>query len=75
LGKKYSNKLAASKPLTPSLSRLMDIVNNLLHTDFNGILVNEYPNGTHYIGKHSDDERALSSAGVVSVSFGASSKI
>jgi alkylated DNA repair dioxygenase AlkB len=51
-----------------------DIDNNLLHTDFNGILVNEYPDGTHYIGKHSDDERALSSAGVVSVSFGDSRK-
>ena len=74
VGYHYSNKLAASKPLTPSLSRLMDIVNDLLHTDFNGILVNEYPDGTHYIGKHSDDERALSSAGVVSVSFGASRK-
>ena len=74
IGYYYSNKLAESMPVTPHLSILISTVNTLLHADFNGILVNEYPDGNHYIGKHSDDERALSDAGVVSVSFGASRK-
>ena len=74
IGYYYYNKLAESMPVTPHLSILISTVNTLLHADFNGILVNEYPDGNHYIGKHSDDERALSDAGVVSVSFGASRK-
>jgi alkylated DNA repair dioxygenase AlkB len=73
-GYRYSRQLSASKPLTPSLSLLLELVNTEFNTDFNGILVNEYPDGTHYIGKHSDDESALSNAGVVCISYGASRK-
>jgi alkylated DNA repair dioxygenase AlkB len=74
IGYKYSGKLAASKPMTPSLKELLNIVNDMMNADFNGILINEYPDGTHYIGKHSDDESSLSTAGVVAISYGASRK-
>jgi alkylated DNA repair dioxygenase AlkB len=73
-GYRYSGQLAASKPLTPSLQELLNLINIEFNADFNGILVNEYPDGTHYIGKHSDDESALSNAGVVCISYGASRK-
>lgn len=40
-------------------------------TSFNGVLLNFYPDGEHYIGPHSDDESALSTGGkVVSLSLG-----
>ena len=74
VGYHYSGQLAASKPLTPALQELLDSVNATFESDFNGILVNEYPDGEHCIGKHSDDETALSNKGVVCVSYGASRK-
>ena len=43
----------------------------MFKTDFNGILVNKYENGLDYISEHSDDESALSSIGVLCVSYGA----
>jgi alkylated DNA repair dioxygenase AlkB len=67
----YSRQLARSVPLSSNLSNLLSFVNTKFNTDFNGILVNKYPDGTHYIGKHSDDEKSLSQIGVVSISFGA----
>jgi alkylated DNA repair dioxygenase AlkB len=74
IGYQYSGQLAKSKKLTKSLSKLLDFVNKKLKSDFNGILINEYPDGEHYIGKHSDDEKALSNVGIVSISYGASRK-
>ena len=74
IGYHYSRQLSASKPLTNALSKLMSLINIEFNSDFNGILVNEYPDGEHYIGKHSDDESALSNVGVVCVSYGASRK-
>lgn len=74
IGYHYARQLAASKPLTPSLTQLLNLINIEFETDFNGILINEYPDGEHYIGKHSDDESALSNAGVVCISYGASRK-
>jgi alkylated DNA repair dioxygenase AlkB len=73
-GYRYSGQLATSKPLTASLQILLNLINIEFGSDFNGILVNEYPDGTHYIGKHSDDESALSNAGIVCISYGASRK-
>jgi alkylated DNA repair dioxygenase AlkB len=72
IGYRYSGNISKSKPLTKSLKDLLCFVNTTLQADFNGILVNEYPDGNHYIGKHSDDEKALSKIGVVSISYGAS---
>jgi len=74
IGYHYSRQLSASKPLTGSLTELLNLINSIFESDFNGILINEYPDGEHYIGKHSDDESALSNAGVVCISYGASRK-
>ncbi len=74
IGYHYSRQLSASKPLTESLTELLNLINSIFESDFNGILINEYPDGEHYIGKHSDDESALSNAGVVCISYGASRK-
>lgn len=71
-GYKYSTYLAKSIPLTPSLEKLLALVNAYHHTEFNGILVNEYVNGSDYIGPHSDEERCLDKIGVIAVSYGAS---
>lgn len=74
IGYKYSKRLVASKNLTPLLSELLDYINNKFNSDYNGILINKYIDGNEYIGKHSDDETALSNAGVVMISYGASRK-
>lgn len=74
IGYYYSGQLAASKPLTSALNQLLNLINIQFNSDFNGILINEYPDGEHYIGKHSDDEKALTNAGVVCISYGASRK-
>ena len=71
IGYKYSNKMMNSKSLTKSMSELLDIVNNEIGSEFNGILVNKYMDGNDYIGAHSDDEIFLDSVGVVSISYGA----
>ena len=70
IGYYYSNQCAKSQTLTPSLSELLDTINTMFNSDFNGILVNYYENGTDYIGDHSDDEKGLSNIGVVSLSYG-----
>jgi alkylated DNA repair dioxygenase AlkB len=72
IGYKYSNRLVASKPLTEMLTNLLSSINQKFDSDFNGILINKYVDGNDYIGKHSDDETALSNAGVVIMSYGAS---
>lgn len=71
-GYHFAGQIAQAKPMPSSLGLLVKIINDALKSDFNGILVNEYPDGEHYIGKHSDDERYLSDAGVVCLSYGAS---
>jgi alkylated DNA repair dioxygenase AlkB len=70
IGYRYSNQLARSQPLTQSLMELLQRVNTATEADFNGILVNEYENGTDYIGRHSD-ETGLSAIGVACISYGA----
>ena len=70
-GYQYSGQLAASQPLTPSLTELLEMVNRLYGAEFNGILLNQYMDGSDYIGPHSDDERHLDPVGVVAVSYGA----
>jgi alkylated DNA repair dioxygenase AlkB len=51
---------------------LLDFVNEVYQSEFNGVLVNKYESGSEYIGKHSDDERTLdANAGVVMISTGA----
>ena len=74
IGYYYSRKLAPSKPMTPSLTIMLQLINDKFQTDFNGILINEYLNGMDKICAHSDDEASLSDAGVVCISYGASRK-
>ena len=59
-----------SKPLSPSMSELLLIINKMIGAEFNGILVNKYMDGNDYISAHSDDETGLDSVGVVSISYG-----
>lgn len=74
-GYSYSNQLMASQPLTDNLRLLLADINKRFDADFNGILVNRYNDGNQTIGKHSDDERALSSnGGVACLSYGAARK-
>lgn len=70
IGYHYSNKLMASKPLSPNMKELLLTVNILLGTEFNGMLMNTYKDGNDYIGAHSDSEIGIEQ-GVVSLSFGA----
>ena len=70
IGYKYSNKLMKSKPLSKYMLDLLFIVNEIIGSEFNGILVNKYMNGNDYIGAHSDDETELDNVGVVSISYG-----
>ena len=74
IGYYYSGQLAESRPISKSLNILLNLINIEFNTDFNGILINEYPDGEHYIGKHSDDEKSLTNVGVVCISYGASRK-
>lgn len=70
IGYKYSRKLVESKPLNDNLWVLLNWINWKFNCNYNGILINKYSSGSEYIGKHSDDESALSNAGVVSLSSG-----
>jgi len=65
-GFRTAGQLFPSHSLTPSLKELLDGVNQMYGTDFNGIHVNHYKDGNDFIGPHSDDARE-----VVFASFGA----
>ena len=70
IGYFYSNQCAKSQTLTLALSELLQTINTMFNSDFNGILVNYYENGNDYICDHSDDEKGLSNIGVISLSYG-----
>ena len=74
IGYKYSGQLAPSQPLTPALKSLIEHINQATQSNFNGILINEYLDGTNSIGAHSDDESGLGKNGVVGISVGATRK-
>ena len=71
IGYFYSGQLAKSIPLTPNLTLLLDNINSMFKSNFNGILVNKYIDGNNNIGAHSDDEKNLDPIGVVALSYGA----
>lgn len=73
VGYYYSKQLAKSQPLN-ELKQLLDIINVLFGIVFDGILVNRYKDGEDYISAHSDDEKGLTDAGVIILSFGATRK-
>ena len=70
-GYSYAKQTSEASPLTAELERLMQMVNTMCGSSFNGILVNRYePSGT--INAHSDKEKELSKdVGVVALSIGA----
>lgn len=74
VGYYYSNQLAEKQPLD-SLKLLLEIINEKFNINFNGILINKYKNGEEYISAHSDDEKDLTDAGVVILSYGATRKL
>lgn len=61
IGYKYSGYMIPSQKLSasPILPWLLNGVNQNLGTNFNGILVNKYIDGSKSLGAHSDDEGAL----------------
>ena len=61
IGYRYSNQIIKSTPLEkcPTAKHLLELVNLSLGTNFNGVLVNIYVDGTKYISPHSDEEKAL----------------
>jgi alkylated DNA repair dioxygenase AlkB len=67
----YSGKLAASKPLKENMCDLLAIVNTQFNSEYNGILVNRYNDGTNYISDHSDSENTIGDSGVIAISHGA----
>lgn len=60
-GYQYSTTFIPSQPLStsPVLEWLLPEVNRSLGTNFNGMLVNRYVDGTKKLGAHSDEESAL----------------
>lgn len=70
IGYYYSNQLAKSKPMTLNLELLLELINKIFNSNFNGILINRYSTGQEYIGPHSDDEKNLDESGVIAISYG-----
>ena len=71
-GYRYSGQLAQSQKLPDFLRKLLAKVNDEFGTDFNGILVNRYEDGSDTIGAHSDDEKGLGKGeSVIGISLGA----
>jgi alkylated DNA repair dioxygenase AlkB len=70
-GYKYSRHTVLAHPVPSEMNKLMAFVNERFGAQFNAVLVNSYADGTETIGRHRDDEKAISKAGVVAISFGA----
>lgn len=73
-GYRYSRQIMKSQPLDDkTLIDLLVKVNETLDTTFNGILVNEYVDGTKTVGKHSDSEAGLDKKkmSVAGIAYGA----
>jgi len=63
-------KIVQSQPLSESLKILLNMINGIFETDYNGILVNEYENGNYFIGRHRDSKNHTDN-GVLIISYGA----
>jgi len=67
----FSGSNLTTQSVTPELQALMDAINKATGGNFDQCLVNQYHDGRHYIGKHSDDEKEIDAdLGVVSIAFG-----
>ena len=66
----YGNiRVCKSQRLTPSLTKILDITNKRFNSDYNGIIINYYKDGSNYIEKHSDS-RNHPDNGVLLISYG-----
>lgn len=70
IGYYFSGQLSKSKPMNPSLNMLLEMINKMFGSEFNGILINRYNSGDEYICAHSDDEKNLDKSGVIAISYG-----
>lgn len=75
-GYPFAGQIAESLPLSthPLLAHILDELNRILGTQFNGILINHYRGGTDYIGAHRDERKTLYNGMVAAISLGASRK-
>jgi len=72
---KFSGVDHKALPIPEVFQPFYDWAINTDYGPFNQMLVNWYQDGSHYIGKHSDDERQLvKGAPILSVSLGATRK-
>lgn len=68
----YSGIVLEPLPWNKTLSRLRDLVQDLVHERFNSVLLNYYRDHRDSMGFHSDDERELGPTPIIaSVSLGA----
>ncbi len=68
----YSKQTLPSRPFTKVVSTLIDELNSIHKSEFNGALLNLYRNGNDSMGWHSDNESELGKEPLVfSLSFGA----
>lgn len=74
-GFKYTGQTMETQPIPQFLQKVLDRVNRKMGTNFNGILVNRYEDGSEKIGAHSDNESELSGNKVVGISLGATRKV
>lgn len=72
---KFSNTVSKALPIPDIFNNLISYFNTRYNVNFNMMLVNWYPNGSYYIGMHSDDEKQIiPNTPIVTVSFGATRK-
>jgi alkylated DNA repair dioxygenase AlkB len=66
----YGNvRVCKSQKLTPALKKMLDFINERFNSDYNGIIINYYKNGSNYIEKHSDSQNHPPN-GVLLISYG-----
>ena len=63
-------RICKTQKLTPSLKEILDFINVRFNSDYNGIIVNYYKDGSHYIQKHSDSQQNHPPNGVLLISYG-----
>lgn len=67
----YSGVTMQPLPWNEPLLQIEQIIEPLVNTQFNGVLLNLYRNGQDYMGWHSDDEHELAKGSpIASLSFG-----
>lgn len=72
---KFSNITTVALPIPEEFSQLINFFNEKYKCNFNGMLINWYPDGNYYIGMHSDDEKQIiKNSPIVTISFGESRK-